>query len=212
MEDCALELGVDWRWVHTARGDLVPEAPEKPEAWPPEGLVELLEGVFLAIFALVITGCTTMDSVVRAFKLRTVFTIVGAFGLGKAIGKARVAEVLSDLLILALGRFGSRGLLVAIFAATVALGVIFHGTAVVVLMYPICAQVSRDMELPIHQVIAVLCISVSCQMLSPISYQTNLMAYSTGDYTFADFTKVGAGLVFSIAAVSIPMCEWYFPA
>lgn len=46
MEDCALELGVDWRWVHTARGDLVPEAPENPEAWPPEGLVELLEGVF----------------------------------------------------------------------------------------------------------------------------------------------------------------------
>jgi len=174
--------------------------------------LELLEGVFLAIFALVITGCTTMDSVVRAVKLRTVFTIVGAFGLGKALGNARVAEVLSDLLISALGGFGSRGLLVAIFAATVALGVIFHGTAVVVLMYPICAQVSRDMELPIHQVIAVLCISVSCQMLSPISYQTNLMAYSTGDYTFADFTKVGAGLVISIAAVSIPMCEWYFPA
>lgn len=174
--------------------------------------LELLEGVFLAIFALVLTGCTSMDSVVRAVKLRTVFTIVGAFGLGKAIGNARVAEVLSDLLIAALGGFGSRGLLVAIFAATVALGVIFHGTAVVVLMYPICAQVSKNMDIPIHQVIAVLCISVSCQMLSPISYQTNLMAYSTGDYTFADFTKVGAGLVFSIAAVSIPMCEWYFPA
>jgi hypothetical protein len=174
--------------------------------------LELLEGVFLAIFALVLTGCTSMDSVVRAVKLRTVFTIVGAFGLGKAIGNARVAEVLSDLLIWALGGFGSRGLLVAIFAATVALGVIFHGTAVVVLMYPICANVSKNMDIPIHQVIAVLCISVSCQMLSPISYQTNLMAYSTGDYTFADFTKVGAGLVFSIAAVSIPMCEWYFPA
>lgn len=46
MEECALELGVGWRWVHTSRGDLVPEAPESPEAWPPEGFVERLEGVF----------------------------------------------------------------------------------------------------------------------------------------------------------------------
>lgn len=172
----------------------------------------LLEAVFAALAALVLTQCTTMDFCVRAVKLRTVLTIVGAFGLGKAIGKERVAEVLADILIGALGRFGRRGLLVAIYGATVSLGIIFHGTAVVVLMFPICQEVSKSMGVPIHQTIAVLCIAVSCQMLSPISYQTNLMAYSTGGYQFADFTKLGAGLVLCIALVSIPTIEWCFPA
>jgi len=46
MEECALELGAGWRWARTARGDLVPEAPENPAAWPPAGLVERLEGAF----------------------------------------------------------------------------------------------------------------------------------------------------------------------
>merc|ERR1719284_972902 len=96
-----------------------------------------------------LTGCTTMDTIVRGAKLRTVLTIVGAFGLGKAIGKEHVAEVLADMLIYALSPFGARGLLVAIFAATVALGVIFHGTAVVVLMYPICEEVSEEHGLPL---------------------------------------------------------------
>mmetsp|Transcript_105656 Transcript_105656/g.305725 ORF Transcript_105656/g.305725 Transcript_105656/m.305725 type:complete len:872 (-) Transcript_105656:79-2694(-) len=174
--------------------------------------LQLLEGVFVALAALICTGCTTMDSIVRAVKLRTVLTIVGAFGLGKAIGQEGVATVLADMLIYLLAPFGTQGLLVAIFAATVALGVIFHGTAVVVLMFPVCKSVAMSMDMPIHQLVSVLCIAVACQMLSPISYQTNLMAYSTGGYQFADFTRVGIGLVLCIAVVGIPVCERTFAA
>lgn len=173
--------------------------------------LQLLEAVFLALAALICTRCTTMDSCVRAVKLRTVLTIVGAFGLGKAIGQEGVAKVLAEILIFLLGPFGVEGILIAVFGSTVALGIIFHGTAVVVLMFPICRSVSDSMGIPIHQLVAVLCLSVSCQMLSPISYQTNLMAYSTGGYQFADFTKVGMGLVICIAVVAIPMCQWTFP-
>lgn len=172
----------------------------------------LLEGVFVALALLIATKCTTMDQCVKAVKLRTVMTIVGAFGLGKAIGQEGVARLLAEGLIAVLHPFGPRGLLVAIFASTVALGTIFHGTAVVVLMFPICLEVANTMQMPIHQVVAVLCLSVACQMLSPISYQTNLMAYSTGAYQFADFTKVGSGAVVAIMLVTIPICEYSFPA
>jgi len=174
--------------------------------------LQLLEGVFLALSALILTGCTTMDAVARAVKLRTVLTIVGAFGLGKAIGQEGVARVLADILVFVLAPFCPHGLLAAVFAATVALGVIFHGTAVVVLMFPVCKSIAEGMGMPIHQLVSVLCISVSCQMLSPISYQTNLVAYSTGGYQFADFSKVGAGLVICLAFVAIPLCERAFPA
>jgi len=47
-------------------------------------------------------------------------------------------------------------------------------------------------------------------MLSPISYQTNLMAYSAGGYQFTDFTKLGSGLVCVLALVSIPLCGYWF--
>jgi len=174
-------------------------------------LLPLLVAVLSALFALIMTGCATLDGVMKSVKLRTVCVIVGAFGLGTAIGKEGVARVLAQLLIFILGPFGATGYLSAIFLATVALGVVFHGTAVVILMFPVCLEVANSAGLPVHQVMAVLCMAVACQLLSPISYQTNLMAYTACAYDFADFTKVGAGLVAMIAVVSIPMCQLYFP-
>eukprot|EP00930_Biecheleria_cincta_P054700 TRINITY_DN4104_c0_g2_i1.p1 TRINITY_DN4104_c0_g2~~TRINITY_DN4104_c0_g2_i1.p1 ORF type:complete len:893 (-),score=132.96 TRINITY_DN4104_c0_g2_i1:428-3106(-) len=171
----------------------------------------LLEAVLAALSALIMSGCATLDSVMKSVKLRTVCVIVGAFGLGTAIGKEGVAKVLADLLLYLLSPFGSVGFLAAIFLATVALGVVFHGTAVVILMFPVCLQVAHSSSLPVHQVMAVLCMAATCQLLSPISYQTNLMAYTAAAYEFGDFTKVGVGLVALNALVAIPMCQYCFP-
>jgi len=172
----------------------------------------LVEAVFLAIAAMILSGCTTLDAVVKATKLRTLMVIVGAFGVGTAMGSEHVAAEIANILLFLLSPFGTLGLLIAIFGATVALGVVFHGTAVVVLMYPVCQHVADSEGIPLHCVASVLCIAASCQFLSPISYQTNLMAYHAGGgYEFSDFTKTGVGLVFVVALVSLPMCVYLFP-
>jgi len=170
----------------------------------------LLEAVLLALGALVMTDCAKLEMVRQSVKLNTVLTIVGAFGLGKAIGQEKVASRLADLLIWLLAPFGSVGLLAAVFLATVALGVIFHGTAVVVLMYPLCEVAASKQDLPIHMVVGCLCIAVAMQVLSPISYQTNMMAFSAGGYVFSDFTILGSGLVCVIGLACIPLCQYWF--
>lgn len=86
--------------------------------------------------------------------------------------------MLATALCTALTPFGSKGVLSAIFAATVGLGVVFHATAVVILMFPICIGMSTHAGLPLHQALAMMMIGAGCQMLSPVSYQTNLMAYA----------------------------------
>lgn len=176
--------------------------------------LKLTEGVLSCLTALVFTRCCSFETVIKAVKLRTVLTIVGAFGLGQAIRTENIADVMATALLHALGWAGPRGILLAIFCATIALGVVFHGTAVVVLMFPICQTAAAAMQppMPLHQVIALLCIAVTGQMLSPISYQTNLMAYNDGGYEFADFTKTGLGCVIILAVCSIYMCELWFPA
>jgi len=95
--------------------------------------------------------------------------------------------------------------------AVAALGVIFHGTAVVALMFPMCVSIAEMAGIPLHQMIAVLCISVACQMLSPVSYNTNLMAYAAcPEYRFNDFPLLGGPLVVILLAVAIPMCQFWF--
>jgi len=175
-------------------------------------MLDLFVCALAAITALVVTKCSTPDAVKKAVRLNVVLTIVGAFGLGNAIGKHGIAQALANLLVSLFAPFGHTGLLVAIWIVVVALGVIFHGTAVVALMFPLCVHVAQQSGIPLHQMVAVLCYSVACQMLSPVSYNTNLMAYAAcPDYSFTDFTKVGFPLVVILFFLSIPMSELRWP-
>jgi len=163
------------------------------------------------IFAMVLTGCSSVERAKKAVPLKVVLTIVGAFGLGSAIGKHGVATVLGACLISAFAPLGELGLLTAVAVAVTALGVIFHGTAVVALMFPMCVSIAQSSGIPIHRIIAVLCLSVACQMLSPVSYNTNLMAYAACPaYKFADFPRLGGPLVILVLLVAIPMCQICF--
>jgi len=176
-------------------------------------LLDLFVCAMSAIVLLCVTKCSTVASVKKAVPLKVVLTIVGAFGLGTAIGKHGIASQLAKLLVGIFSPWGHTGLLVAIWIVVVMLGVIFHGTAVVALMFPLCHHVAIESGIPLHQMVAVLCYSVACQMLSPVSYNTNLMAYAAcPDYKFSDFPKVGAPLVVILAVISIPMAQTVFHA
>lgn len=169
--------------------------------------VSLLQASLLATFALVLTGCLPQQEAFNAIKIRTILTIVGAFGIGKALGKTNVAKVVAMSMCKVLMPFGKRGIYAAVFAATVGLGAVFHATAVVILMFPVCEEMSHASELPLHPTLAMLMIGAGCQMLSPVSYQTNLMAFASGYYTFGDFPKVGIGMVIVIGVVSVCFVE-----
>lgn len=58
-------------------------------------LLELLPACMSAAFALGFFGCLTKNQAMDAVSLRSVLTIVGAFGLGEAISETKVATVLA---------------------------------------------------------------------------------------------------------------------
>jgi len=165
-----------------------------------------------AIIGLAVTKCSTPERMKKAVPLNVVLTIVGAFGLGNAIGKHGIAQFMAQTMVHWFEPFGQVGLLVAIWVIVVILGIIFHGTAVVALMFPLCHHVAVESGIPLHQMVAVLCYAVACQMLSPVSYNTNLMAYAAcPDYRFNDFPKLGLPLCIILFCQSIPMCRYYWP-
>lgn len=167
----------------------------------------LLEASLLTAFALVMTGCLPQQRAFQAINVRTLLTIVGAFGIGKAVGNTNVAKVLAMCLCNLLEPLGKKGLLAGIFTATVGLGVVFHATAVVILMFPVCLEISENQDIPLHQAMAVLMIGASNQLLSPVSYQTNIMAFASGYYTFGDFPKVGLGMTVLVGATCVALVD-----
>ncbi|EER05735.1 sodium/sulfate transporter, putative [Perkinsus marinus ATCC 50983] len=167
----------------------------------------LLQASMTASLLLVLFDCLSLTKAVGAVNIRTVMTIVGAFGVGKAMAKTHVATILAQALVGLMSPLGALGVLGAIFVATCLLGVVFHATAVVVLLFPVCVSVAHQMGLPVHQCLGPLMVGAGCQFLSPISYQTNLMVYAVAGYAFGDFAKLGLGLTLVVGIITVPLCR-----
>ncbi|CAD7955740.1 unnamed protein product [Amoebophrya sp. A120] len=169
--------------------------------------IPLLSASMAAAYALVATKCLSKDQAIAAVKLRTVLTIVGAFGLGDAIGRTKVALLVASGVTTALSPFGETGLLIGIYLVTVLLGIVFHATAVVILIFPVCLDAAQSLGVSVHRAVTILMIGAGCQMLSPVSYQTNLMAFAAGGYSFNDFPRLGLPIVLLIGIVAVPATQ-----
>jgi len=54
-------------------------------------------------------------------------------------------------------------------------------------------------------------VGASCSFISPVSYQTNLMVYGPGRYSFGDFVKIGVPLSLLVGVITIFLTPVFFP-
>lgn len=54
-------------------------------------------------------------------------------------------------------------------------------------------------------------VGASCSFISPVNYQTNLMVYGPGNYSFADFARAGIPLSLVTGLVTVFVTPVFFP-
>ena len=65
---------------------------------------------------------------------------------------------------------------------------------VIISMLPICLEIAASTGLPVEPFVFAIMMAASASFATPLGYQTNLMVYGPGGYTFRDFLKVGIPL------------------
>jgi len=170
-------------------------------------LYALFEASMLAVVLLIFTGCLKIEQAFAAIKIRTLLTIIGTFGMGKAFEKTGVALMIANGLVSMASPGGEIGILATVYLVACMLGSFFHSTATVVLMFTICTGISNSQGINIHKILIVMMEGAASQFLTPISYQTNLMVYQAGGYEFTDFTKLGFGLCIITGIVAVALTE-----
>jgi di/tricarboxylate transporter len=136
--------------------------------------------------------------------LSVVLTIAASFGLGTAIAKSGLAQVISDGTIAATGRFGGVALLLVILLVTIALTELLSNNAAAAMMFPIAITAAASLGLDPRPFAIVVAIGASTGFLTPIGYQTSLVVWGVGGYRFSDFARVGWTMTLtSIAVVTL---------
>lgn len=128
-----------------------------------------------------------------------------------ALEKTGVSEMVSSSLVSALGGAGPLVLMAGIYLTTTLLTLFISNTATAVLMAPIAVQSAVTYGVsPLPMLFAVTFAASLCFM-SPFSTPPNALVMPAGQYTFADYLRVGTPLQFLLGALVILVIPLFFP-
>ena len=174
--------------------------------------VEPVTAVMIAAVLMVITGC--LRSVEAAYKTINWETIV-LFGamlpMSLALEKTGVSQYLSDALVSSIGSYGPIALLAGIYFTTSLMTMFISNTVTAVLMAPIALQSAIHAEVSPVPFLFAVTVGASMCFASPFSTPPNALVMPAGQYSFADYVKVGLLLQIIMGIVMIAVLPLLFP-
>ncbi len=142
------------------------------------------------------------------FNLALIISLSLAFGT--AMIKSGLAEILAHFLITVFLPLGKTGILLGIYFITTVLAAYITNKASVAIMFPITLTMALDLHLPPEPFVLIVAFAAAANFMTPIGYQTNLMVYGPGGYSFKDFFKIGFPLTLIYMTVAVTILSYIY--
>jgi di/tricarboxylate transporter len=170
----------------------------------------MLLAALIASGVMVLTRCCTLTEARRSVDWSVLIVIGAALGIGEAMGQTGAAELLADTV---LGVVGDHPwlILLAIYTVTSVLTSVISNNAAVALMFAITQATAESMGVSLMPFVITIMMAGSASFATPIGYQTNLMVYGPGGYTFGDFLKIGVPVNIVAGVVTVVLTPMVFP-
>ena len=164
------------------------------------GITSMLNAALLATFAMLLSGCLTIDRLWKSVDWQTIVVLGAAIGLEAAVTGSGLAANVARLF----GAIGGRSpmfALAAVYVGTVLLTNMISNVAAAVLMFSVAVSLSTTLGVSFLPFAMVLMSGASHAFVNPAGFQTNLMVQRPGGYVFSDFARVGIPLSLIVGAV-----------
>lgn len=174
------------------------------------GLLPLFSVCLGILITMVMAGILTTTEIRRELDLSLLMILVCSLAIGIALEKSGTAQLLGNVLIASADSLGIVGVLTLLFVVTIMLTSLVTNPAAVSIMFPIAMSVADQMNIFYTPFFVAIAFAASGDFMTPIGYQTNLMVYGPGGYTFRDFVKVGALLTLMYIIVCVSFISYYY--
>ncbi|MEE4241660.1 MAG: SLC13 family permease [Desulfopila sp.] len=165
------------------------------------GLADIMTCALTAAFLMIITGCLQMRDAYRALQGDVLLLIAGTIALGIAMQKTGASEVYAEAFLSLFTGFSPTMILGAMIMLTSISTQVLSNNATAVLLLPIAVSTALGIGVDPKPFIIGICFGASACFATPIGYQTNLMVFGPGGYSFKDYLRLGIPLnIFVILA------------
>ncbi len=153
--------------------------------------------------AMVLTGCLDPDQAYASIDWKSIFLIAGMWPLSTAIQNSGLSGALVQELLSLAGHAGLILLVVLLLLMTMILTNIMAGQAAApIILAPIGLSLAKATGADPRMLLMTIALGCSLAFLTPLGHPVNVIAMSSGNYTFKDFLRVG-GLLTALVFLGI---------
>ncbi len=176
------------------------------------GSIPAVMVVLTAAVLMILSGC--FRSVADAYKTinwESIVLIAAMMPMSFALEKTGVSEMVSASLVDALGGIDPHWLMAGVYFTTSLLTLFISNTATAVLMAPIAIRSAVAYGVSPLPMLFAVTFGASLCFMSPFSTPPNALVMPAGQYTFADYIKVGAPLQLILGLLMLLVIPLLFP-
>lgn len=174
------------------------------------GVLPLFDVCLVILIILVFFGILNLTEIRRELDLSLLLILVCSLAVGVALEKSGTADWIAKALIASGQSMGPVAVLAALFLVTIFLTALITNAAAVSIVFPIAMSVAEQMKLEYTPFFVAIAFAASGDFMTPIGYQTNLMVYGPGGYTFKDFLRVGGPLTVLYTVICISFISYWY--
>jgi len=169
------------------------------------GVISLFMALIILLIIIQLLGITSPKDIAKSIDFNLGIIIALSLAFGTAMVKTGMAHIVANFIISVFKPFGPYGLLFGIFLITNIMASYITTQVAAVLIFPISVTAAINLGLPPVPFILIVSFAAAANFLTPIGYQTNLMVYGPGGYSFRDYFKIGLPLtvLYMIVAVTV---------
>lgn len=174
------------------------------------GLLPIVVSAVAGAAAMVLLGVLNVRQMARAFDRRLFLLVGSSLAMAVPMEATGAAAAIAHTLIGWMDGASATMQLSGFFLLVALMTNVLSNNAAAALFTPIALQLATQTGVsPMIWLITVI-LATNCSFATPIGYQTNLLVMAPGHYTFGDFMRAGAPLVFILWVVYTCAVKWYY--
>ncbi|MFL5280671.1 MAG: SLC13 family permease [Rhodopila sp.] len=165
---------------------------------------------FLGAVAVVAVGAVTLREAYEAVEWPIIVMLGCLIPVGEALHHTGAADLMADVLSSFAGGLPGILALGLMLVASMVVTPFLHHAAAVLVMGPVAAVVAGNLGLHADAFLMAVAVGASCDFLTPIGHQNNLLVMGPGGYRFGDYWRLGLPLSCLVAVLGTGLIAWWW--
>ena len=174
-------------------------------------IAPIAASAFAGAVLLILLRVLSPDQAYSGLRPEILMLIAGMVVLGIAMEQSGLAQDMTEGMLGLVEGVGPLVALIILYAVTLLLTELLSNATVAVLITPIAVALGESLGVSPRPFLVAVMMAGSAAFATPFGYQTNVIVYQMGGYSYMDFVRVGLPLNFITMVAGIAAITIFFP-